>query len=73
MTISNKNKIEIYRFFFLFVMGYSTFTVLYTSYGFILAGTFDITTLLIRLFALAMIYVMCWMFYDLIKLVKQQQ
>lgn len=66
------NKIEAYRFFFLFVVGYSTYTVMSTTYNFILAGTFDLSTFIIRLFALAMIYVMFFMYLDLVKSYKQK-
>jgi hypothetical protein len=63
----SSRKIEIYRAFFLFVVAYSTFTVLYTSYNFILAGTFDIETFLIRIIALSFIYVMFFMFMSVTK------
>ena len=66
------NKIELYRFFFLFVVAYSTFTVFYTTYGFITAGTFDMATFIIRLIALSFIYVMFAMFLDTLRLFKQR-
>jgi hypothetical protein len=58
-------KIEIYRAFFLFVVAYSTFTVLYTSWLFVVAGTFDIETFLIRIIALSFIWIMFFMFLDI--------
>lgn len=66
------DKAGIYLFFFLFVVGYSTFTVLYTTYGFITAGTFDMATFIIRLIALSFIYVMFAMFLDILRLFKQR-
>jgi hypothetical protein len=58
-------KIEIYRAFFLFVVAYSTFTVLYTSWLFVVAGTFDIETFIIRIIALSFIFIMFFMFLDI--------
>ena len=66
------DKAGIYLFFFLFVVGYSTFTVLYTTYGFITGGTFDMATFIIRLIALSFIYVMFAMFLDTLRLFKQR-
>jgi hypothetical protein len=60
----SSRKIEIYRAFFLFVVAYSTFTVLYTSWLFVVAGTFDIETFIIRIIALSFIYVMFFMFMN---------
>lgn len=61
------NRLSVYLFFFMFVVAYSTFTVFYTTYGFIEAGTYDISTFAIRIFALAMIYAMFAMFLDTLK------
>lgn len=61
------NRLGAYLFFFIFVVGYSTFTVFYTTYGFILTGTFDMATFIIRLIALSFIYVMFAMFCDVLR------
>ena len=66
------NKIGLYRFFFIFVVAYSTFTVFYTTYGFIQAGIFDMTTFIIRIIALSFIYIMFFMFVDTLRLFKQR-
>lgn len=69
-SINVMNKIEIYRMFFLFVVAYSTFTLVYTTYNFLMVNTFDFTTLVIRAFALCLIIIMFIMYLDTTKNLK---
>lgn len=63
-------KLHVYFLFFIFVVAYSTYTVLSTTYGFIETDTFTIDTFIIRMIALAMIYIMFFMFVDIVRTKK---